>query len=386
MKFLPLVFKNLFRKKTRSLLTLGSILLPLFVICILGTLLAALETDPSEGRGMWRLITRHKVSITNWLVDGHTAKIRQLPGVAEVVRMQWFGGQYVDQSAFNNFSRFSTQDPEALLRVFDEAKIVEGSGDDWVKDRAGVLVGQLLMKKYGWKPGQKIALKGDIYPMTLELTISAVFQGPDESGVYFHHAYVEEAIQRVKGFVGWFWIKADSPESAGRLPKLVDDLFENSSFPTRTETEKEFQNTWVSMLGNVKLLLTSISVIIAFVILLIAGNTMAMAARERVTEIAVMRTIGYQKGTILGLILAESLLLSAVGGLLGLGVFVAVFPFFKRGLLYSPMAGFAAGMKIFPGVLIAGFAVTLLVGLFAGLVPAVRSAQRSITDGLREVG
>jgi len=386
MKFLPFVLKNLFRKKTRSLLTLGSILLPLFVICILGTLLAALETDPSEGRGMWRLITRHKVSITNWLVDGHTAKIRQLPGVAEVVRMQWFGGQYVDQSAFNNFSRFSTQDPEALLRVFDEAKIVEGSGDDWVKDRAGVLVGQLLMKKYGWKPGQKIALKGDIYPMTLELTIRAVFQGPDESGVYFHHAYVEEAIPRVKGFVGWFWIKADSPESAGRLPKLVDDLFENSSFPTRTETEKEFQNTWVSMLGNVKLLLTSISVIIAFVILLIAGNTMAMAARERVTEIAVMRTIGYQKGTILGLILAESLLLSAVGGLLGLGVFVAVFPFFKRGLLYSPMAGFAAGMKIFPGVLIAGFAVTLLVGLFAGLVPAVRSAQRSITDGLREVG
>src|SRR5664279_6138513 len=123
MKFLPFVLKNLFRKKTRSLLTLGSILLPLFVICILGTLLAALETDPSEGRGMWRLITRHKVSITNWLVDGHTAKIRQLPGVAEVVRMQWFGGQYVDQSAFNNFSRFSTQDPEALLRVFDEAKM-----------------------------------------------------------------------------------------------------------------------------------------------------------------------------------------------------------------------------------------------------------------------
>jgi putative ABC transport system permease protein len=386
MKFLPFVFKNLFRKKTRSLLTLGSILLPLFVICILGTLLAALETDPSEGRGMWRLITRHKVSITNWLVDGHTAKIRQLPGVAEVVRMQWFGGQYVDQSAFNNFSRFSTQDPEALLRVFDEAKIVEGSGDDWVKDRAGVLVGQLLMKKYGWKPGQKIALKGDIYPMTLELTIRAVFQGPDESGVYFHHSYVEEAIPRVKGFVGWFWIKADSPESAGRLPKLVDDLFENSSYPTRTETEKEFQNTWVSMLGNVKLLLTSISVIIAFVILLIAGNTMAMATRERVTEIAVLRTLGYQKGTILGLILGESLLLSAAGGLLGLGVFVALFPSFKRALLYSPMAGFAAGMKIFPGVLIAGFAVTLLVGLFAGLVPAVRSAQRSITDGLREVG
>jgi putative ABC transport system permease protein len=211
--------------------------------------------------------------------------------------------------------------------------------------------------------------------VTLELTIRAVYTGPDESGVYFHHAYIEEAVPRAKGYVGWFWIKADSPESAGRLPKLVDDLFENSSYPTRTETEKEFQNTWVSMLGNVKFLLTSI-----------AGNTMAMAARERVTEIAVLRTLGYPKGTILGLILGESLLLSAVGGLLGLGVFVALFPGFKRTLLYSPMAGFAAGMRIFPGVLLAGFAVTLLVGLFAGLVPAVRSAQRSITDGLRQVG
>jgi putative ABC transport system permease protein len=386
MKFFPFVVKNLFRKKTRSLLTLGSILLPLFVICILGTLLAALETDPSGGRAMWRLITRHKVSITNWLVDGHTARIRQLPGVAEVVRMQWFGGQYVDQSAFNNFARFSTQDPEALLRVFDEAKIVAGSGGEWANDRAGVLVGRLLMKKYGWKLGQKITLKGDIYPVNPELTIRAVFEGPDESGVYFHHAYLEEAIPRVKGFVGWFWIKADSAQSAGRLPRQVDDLFENGSYPTRTETEKEFQNTWVSMLGNVKFLLTSISVIIAFVILLIAGNTMAMAARERVTEIAVLRTLGYQKGTILGLILGESLLLSAVGGVLGLGVFISFFPGFKRALLYSPMAGFAAGMKIFPSVLIAGFAVTLLVGLFAGLVPAVRSSQRSITDGLRQVG
>jgi putative ABC transport system permease protein len=386
MRFFPFVFKNLFRKKTRSLLTLGSILLPLFVICILGTLLAALETDPTGGRGMWRLITRHKVSITNWLVDAHTAKIRQLPGVTEVVRMQWFGGQYVDASSFNNFARFSTQDPEALLRVFDEAKIVEGSGDDWTKDRAGVLAGRLLMKKYGWKLGQKITLKGDIYPATFELTIRAVFTGPDESGVYFHHTYVEEAVPRVKGFVGWFWIKADSAASAVRLPKLVDALFENSSYPTRTETEKEFQNMWVSMLGNVKFLLTSISAIIGFVILLIAGNTMAMAARERVTEIAVLRTLGYPKGTILGLILGESLLLSTAGGLLGLGVFVLFFPGFKRGLLYSPMAAFAAGMRIFPGVLLGAFGVTLLVGLFAGLVPAVRSAQRSITDGLRQVG
>jgi putative ABC transport system permease protein len=212
-----------------------------------------------------------------------------------------------------------------------------------------------------------------------------VFQGPDESGVYFHHAYVEEAIPRVKGFVGWFWIKADSPESAGRLPKLVDDLFENSSFPTRTETEKEFQNTWVSMLGNVKLLLTSISVIIAFVILLIAGNTMAMAARERVTELAVLRAIGFPRRTIFGLLLGESGILALVGATAGLALYLGLFPKLRAFVLYSPLAGLAAGFRVYPDVLATAFATTLAVGLLAGLVPALRSARRPIVEGLRQL-
>jgi putative ABC transport system permease protein len=241
-KFFPYVLKSLFRKKTRSLLTIGAVLLPLFVICLLGTLLATLERDPSGGRGMFRLIVRHKVSLTNWVLDAYGPKIRQLPGVTEIVRMNWFGGSYVDQSAKNQFARFSTPDPEALLRVFDEAKIVEGSADDWIRDRTGVLVGKLLMNKYGWRVGQKIPLKGDIYPVHLELTIRAVFSAPDETGVYFHHQYIEEALPRVKGFVGWYWVKAASLEATQRLPAEIDAMFENSDRPTRTETEKEMQN------------------------------------------------------------------------------------------------------------------------------------------------
>jgi putative ABC transport system permease protein len=254
-----------------------------------------------------------------------------------------------------------------------------------VKDRTGVLVGRVLMKKYGWKLGQKLPLKGDIYPIPLELTIRAIFKAPDETGVYFHHQYIEEALPRVKGFVGWYWIKAASVEAAQRLPAQIDSLFENSDRPTRTETEKEMQNGFISMLGNVKLLLTSIAGVIVFVILLISANTMAMAARERVTEIAVLRTLGYSKGTILGLVLGESLLLSVLGGGLGLLVFVALFPGLRQGLLYSPMGGFAGGMKLFPGVLGVAFGVTVFIGLAAGLVPALRSAQRSIVDGLRQV-
>ena len=386
MKFFPFVFKNLLRKKTRSLLTIASILLPLLVICILGTLLRTLESDPTGGRGMFRLIVRHKVSLTNWILESYMPKIQQLPGVTEVVRMNWFGGAYIDQKPENMFARFSTSDPERLLKVFDEASIVRGSAKDWISDRSGLLAGELLMKKYGWKLGQKVTLKGDIYPVNLELTIRATFKAPDETGVYFHHQTIEEALPRLKGFVGWYWLKADSLDAVERLPKEIDAMFENSDAPTRTETEKEMQNGFVSMLGNVKLLVTSIGTIIVCVILLIAANTMAMTARERVTEIAVLRTLGFPKGTILGLILGESVLLSLIGGLLGVGLFIFAFPGFRQGLLYSPMGGFAGGMRLFPEVVATGFVVAVLVGLLAGLVPAIRSAQRSIPDGLRQVG
>lgn len=385
MKFLPLVLKNLLRKKTRSFLTIASILLPLFVICIMGTMLRTLDSDPTGGRGMFRLIVRHKVSITNWLPAAYFEKIRQIPGVIEVVKMQWFGGEYIDHSPKNQFARFSC-DPETLLKVFDEAKIVQGSAQDWINDRSGAMVGEVLMKKYGWRLGQKIPFKGDIYPIPLELTIRAVFKAPDETGIYFDHRVIEEALPRVKGYVGWYWIKTDSPESAARVTRVIDEMFENSPYPTKTETEKEMQNEFISMLGNVKLLVTSIGTIIVLVILLIAANTMAMSARERVTEIAVFRTLGFPKPTILGLILGESVALSLFGGFLGVGLFVLFFPGFRQGLQNSPMGGFAAGMKLFPEILLLAFGVTVFVGLVAGLVPAIRAAQRSIPDGLRQVG
>jgi putative ABC transport system permease protein len=386
MKFFPYVFKSLFRKKTRSILTVGSIVLPLLVICIMGTLLETLDSDPTGGKGMFRLIVRHKVSLTNWVLESYMPKIAQLPGVTEIVRMNWFGGSYIDQKPEHMFARFSTSDPEALLRVFDEATIVRGSARDWINDRSGLLVGELLMKKYGWTIGQKITLKGDIYPVNLELTIRASFKAPDETGVYFHHQTIEEALPRLKGYVGWYWIKADSLAAVERLPKQIDAMFENSPVPTRTETEKEMQNGFVSMLGNVRLMVTGISTVIVIVILLIAGNTMAMAARERVTEIAVLRTLGYQKGTILGLMLAESVLLSLLGGTLGALLFVFLFPGFRQGLLASPMGGFAAGMRLFPGIVALAFGISVFVGVLAGLVPAIRSARRPITDGLRQVG
>jgi putative ABC transport system permease protein len=385
MKFAPYVLRSLFRKKPRSILTIGSIVLPFFVICVLGTLLMALDADPSGGRGMYRLVVRHKVSLANFIPEAYRERIAQLPGVKDVTILNWFGGQYRDNRPENMFARFGCE-PESLLRIFDEVSIVAGTPADWTSDRSGALVGERLMKRYGWKIGDRFVLKGDIFPINLELTVRAVFRGSDETGVYFDRKAVEEALPWAKGKVGTFWIKAESADAAQRLPRAVDAMFENSSSPTKTETEKEFQNGFVSMLGNVRAVVTGISTAIALVILLISANTMAMAARERVTEIAVLRTLGFGKPLILALILAESLLLSATGAFVGLGLFRLAFPVLKEGLLSSPMAGFAAGMQLFPEVLLTGIGVTLLVGLVAGIVPAVRSAQRSIPDGLRQVG
>ncbi len=385
MKFFPYVLKSLFRKKTRSILTIASIVLPFFVICVLGTLLAALDADPTGGKGMSRLIVRHKVSLTNFIPEAYRERIAQLPGVEAVTMLDWFGGTYKDNRPENMFARFGCE-PDRLLAIFDEATIVAGSAADWTSDRSGVLVGERLMTRYGWKLGDRFVLQGDFYPTRLELTISAVYRGPDESAVYFDRKVIAEGVPSAKGQVGTFWIKAASAEAVQRLPREIDAMFENASFPTKTETEKEFQNGFVSMLGNVKGVVTGISTAIALVILLISANTMAMAARERVTEIAVLRTLGFSKPLILTLMVGESLLLSATGAFMGLGLFRLAFPVLKEGLLSSPMAGFAAGMQLFPEVLLTGVGITLLVGLVAGIVPAIRSAQRSIPDGLRQVG
>ena len=388
MKFLPLVFKNFFRKKTRTTLTIISIVLPLLMICFMGTFLRLLDApDPAETRGMFRIVTRHKVGIVNPLPVSYVEKIRQLDGALAVSQSNWFGGKYIDDSARNFFARLAVE-PETFIKVFDEATIVQGSAAEWFSDRSGCLVGQALMKKYGWRLGDQVTLVGDIYPVTIRLTIRAVYTVPDgdDLALFFNRKYLEEAYPSFQGTVGTIWTRARDGAAATRLADEIDQMFENSPYPTQTESEKAFQMSFVSMLGNVKLLITSLGVIIVLVIVVIAANTMALSARERITEMAVLRTLGFGRGTILMMILGESLVLALIGGLLGLGIFVLGFNPLKKSLMDSPIAGFAAGMTLFPEVLMLGFGVTILVGLFAGLIPAIRASQRPITEGLRHLG
>jgi putative ABC transport system permease protein len=388
MRFFPLIFKNVFRKKTRTILTIGSIILPLLVICLMGSFLSALNMpDPAQTRGMFRIVTRHKVGLGSPLPVSYAEKVRQLDGAVAVTRFNWFGGKYIDESTRNFFARFAV-DPETLVQVFDDAIITQGSANDWFKDRAGSLVGEDLMKKFGWKIGDKIVIVGDIYPVTLELTIRAVYKLRDDpsDALFFNRKYLEEILPSFQGFVGTIWTKCRDGEAATRLADKIDQMFDNSPYPTKTETEKAFQMGFVSMLGNVKLLVTSLATIIVFVILLIAANTMAISARERVREISVLRTLGFSRSMILMLILGESLMLALIGGLLGLGAFVLGLKPLKASLMDTPISGFAAAIKIFPEVILLGFVITLLIGLLSGLAPAIRASQRPITEGLRHVG
>jgi putative ABC transport system permease protein len=388
MKFLPLIFKNVFRKKTRTILTIGSIILPLLVICLMGTFLRLLDMpDPARTRGMFRLVTRHKVGMTSPLPVSYAEKVRQLDGALSVTEFNWFGGKYIDNSARNFFARFAVE-PETLVQVFDDATIVRGLATDWFNDRSGCLVGEDLMKKFGWRLGDQIVLVGDIYPVTLQLTIRAVYRLADgnSDALFFNRKYLEEAFPSFQGKVGTIWTKCRDGAAATRLADEIDQMFENSSYPTKTETEKAFQMGFVSMLGNVKLLITSLGTIVVLVIILIAANTMALSARERVTEIAVLRTLGFSRKMILALILVESLILALIGGLLGLGVFVFGLKPLKASLINTPISGFATAMTLFPEVLLLGLGITILVGLLSGLVPAIRASQRPITEGLRYVG
>jgi putative ABC transport system permease protein len=385
MKFLPLIFKNAFRKKTRTLLTIGSIVLPLLVICLMGTFLKALQApDPKTARGSFRLVVRHRVSMLSTLPKAYEEKVRTLPGVEAVSDFNFFNGRYRDGGARNAFMRAAV-DPETFLSVFDDARIVEGSARAWREDPTGCLVGTNLAAKYGWKLGDRVVLVGDVFPTTLELTIRAFYhlENGTSATLFFDRRVIDERFPSFKGSASTIWIKARDAAASERIGPMIDALFENSPFPTTTETENVFRNGMVSMLGNVKLLMTSIGVVIVLVVLLIAGNTMAMAARERITEIAVCRTLGFPRSTILALVLGESVLVALAGGVLGILVFVAGMPPLRHQLMLTPMLPLVATFRVYPGIVALAFALAVGIGVFAGLIPAIRSAQRSIVDGLR---
>jgi putative ABC transport system permease protein len=377
------VTKNAFRNKRRSILTVLSIAFSLLLLTLMMTIWRAFYMDNGSSESAQRLVVRHKVSLTFALPGFYREKIRAVPGVAAVVPVSWFGGIYKDNKPENFFAQFGT-DPEEFFKVYRDFEMPAADVQTWQHDRQGVIVDDTLAKKYGWKAGDRIVLKGTIYPVDLELYIRGIFHSvPDDQAVYFNAKYLEESVGFFKGTAGTFGILANSPGDVSKIAVAVDDMFHNSPQPTKTESEKAFGLEFVAMLGNVKAFILGICAAVVFTTLLVSANTIAMSIRERTREVAVLKTLGFTRQAVLTLFVGESVAISLIGGLLGSLLAFGLVWLFKQ----SPQAGgFLANMAVTPATLVTAMLAAAVVGLLSALVPSYHASQVNIVDGLRHIG
>ena len=374
------VTKNAFRNRRRSVLTVLSIGFSLLLLTLMMTIWKSFYIDQGSVLSAQRLIVRHKVSLVFPLPTFYREKIRAIPGVTQVVNQQWFGGQYKDDKPENFFAQFGT-DPDELFKVYREYQMPEDQLEAWKKDRAGAIVDSDLAKKHGWKIGDRLNIKGLIFPVNLELTIRGIFTAPQTTqAMYFNKTYLDEGYAPAKGNEGIFAVLVDTPDNIPRVATAIEQEFRNSTRPTKAETEKAFQLDFVQMLGNVKAFLLSISLAVVFAILLVSANTMAMSIRERTREVAVLKTLGFTRRSILGLFVGEAVSLSVMGGLLGsLVAFMLVTALQKQG-------GFMTGLSVTPVTILVSLAVAGLVGFLSAVVPSYHASQIDIVEGLRHIG
>lgn len=379
MKFGRFILRNLLRNRIRAILTVALMAVIFFFIATLLSILDNFEQASNAGEGQNRLGVQSAISLANMLPYSHEEKIRQIPGVIDVGKLQWIGAYYKDQRNF--FANFAV-DHDKFGTIWDDYNLPVDQLAAFQANRQATVVGPGLMKRYSWKIGDKIVLTGTIFPFNPELTIVGVTNHKlDDSSLFFRMDYFEKSLGDI-GQVGTFWAKVADPKEMPRISEQIDATFRNSEFPTETFTEKEFQQQFISMIGNIKLLFTTVSLCAVLMITLLGAITMSMAARERVTEIAVLKAIGFTRGRVLGLLLTEFVLLAVLGGVAGaFGSRI----FYKFVDMTGATQGFLINFGVSVPTMIICIGTSAIVGLIAGGLPAVRSANLSVVDGLRRV-
>lgn len=383
MKFRGLLFANLFRKKLRFLLTIGSFAVALFLFALLVVVRGAL-IGGADIAGVDRLVVINRVSIIQTIPLSYADRILRIPGVTDVTHDNWFGGVYQDERNF--FPQFAI-DAETQRRVFPELAVPDDQWANFVKDQQGAIAGASTAKRFGWKVGDRIPIRNTIYPIknnNLQFNLAGIYHGTrdgdDETQFWFHYKYLEENLpDRIKGQVGWYTVKISNPDDGARIAKTIDDMFSNSPYETKTETEKAFATSFAKQMGNIEFLILSVGGIVFFTLLLVTGNTMAISVRERTGELAVLKAIGYSDRFVLFLVLGESLLIALAGGLLGLGL-AKLFT-----LARTPLNSILAVILLPPASVLLGIAVALVVGAAAGLIPALGAMRLRVVDALRRV-
>jgi putative ABC transport system permease protein len=385
MKFFHLIWSNLKRKKLRTSLTLLSIVVAFVLFGFLMAIKQALAGGVSLAR-QDRLIVRHKVSIIQLLPESYKARMERIPGVALATHQTWFGGIYQDPK---NFFMQNPVVPEEFLNMHPEIILSPDQKKAWLETRTGAIVGRKTAERFHWKIGDKVPIQSSIWSQEAgsrnwEFDIVGIYDGDkketDTTPLFFRYDYFDEARQSgAKGLVGWYTIRVKDPAQAAEVAKRVDEEFENSSAETKTEPEGAFVQAWASQIGNIVLIVAAILGAVFFTILLVTGNTMAQAVRERTGELGVLKAIGFTNGQIVGLVLAESCLLTVLGGALGLGLAWLVV---SRG---DPTSGLLP-MFFFPTRdLLIGLGLSVALGLVTGIVPALQAMRLRVADALRRM-
>ena len=383
MKYLPLIWAALWRRKPRTIFTMLSIVVAFLLYALLSAVNAAFNAGV-EIAGADRLITTGRYSLTQVLPFGHLQQVRSVPGVASVAGQSWFGGYYQKESNF--FPQFPTQ-IEPYLEMYPEIVLPEEQKQAMLNTRTGAIVAKTLADRYGFKVGDRIPIIAGIWPLAdgsnnWEFDLVGIFdtKNPKERSMYemllFHHEYFDEARQFGKGTIGWIVIKTEDPDRNEEIVEAVDDLFANSPNETRTETERAFNQSFVKQMGDIGLIMSSIIGAVFFTLLFLTGNTMMQSVRERIPELAVLKTLGYSDVGVLALVLAESLALCVLAALVGIGLAGLLLPG-----IAAKLPGFS-GLALKPEAFAGALGIAVLLALIVGLPPALRAMRLKIVDAL----
>ncbi|WP_371180563.1 ABC transporter permease [Xanthomonas sacchari] len=382
MKYFSLIWAQLFRSKTRTLLTLFSVIVAFLLFGLLDSVRVAFTAGGSV-EGVNRLVVASRLSITQSLPVRLESQIRNVPGVRDVTYAMWFGGIYKDPKDF--FPNFSVA--PNFFDVYSEYVVPPEQLKAFRDTRTGAAVGEALAKKNGWKVGDVIPLQATIFPRggsnDWPLELKAIFKAKDRANVQAENQlmmnwkYFDESNDYIKGRVSWYTVRLDNPEHASRVAQAIDALSANSDHETKSQTESAFQQAFVKQFADIGLIVTSIMGAVFFTLVLLTGNTMAQAVRERIPELATLKTLGFQDRTVLALVIVESVLLIVLGGLLGMALAAAAIP-----VLASASRGALPVHAVPAQTWLIGAALMLVIGVVVGLLPALRAQRLKIVDAL----
>ena len=382
MKYSRLILANLFRKKVRLTLTIGSFAIAL----VLFTFLAVVKSAFSRGAeiaGADRLVVVSRIGLMQVMPISHGDKIATIPGVKAVTHNHWFGGVYQDERNF--FPQFVI-DPENHRKVMTELVVPDDQWNNFVNDRMGAIAGARTAARFHWKVGDRIPIKTTLYGgAAAEFNLDGIYHserpGGDESQFWLQWKYFDETVPPVlKSTAGWYVVKLNSPDDAVRVAKAIDEKFANSSFETKTETESAFAAGFAKQFGNIELLILSIGGVVFFTLLLVTGNTMAISVRERTSELAVLKAIGFSGRAVLFFVLAESIIIALVGGFIGLALAYLTIP-----VIGIALTGLLPPLLLSKSLLTLGLGFALLVGAASGLLPGLGAMRMRVVSALRRV-